>query len=203
MGRVWQKAVEGATPWTRDNIGVAGIMAVAPPIAIYVLDRNQVMDWRVVRITAFLYLAAFGLYCLYRLIRGVFEVWTEDREIAVAEAALLWTFEAQALELLPQLEQVWHHWHNAGDVLLHPLNVNTATSSASVDLQMELRDFKLTYGNHLQRLALDVPRFTSKALIGSYPSNREYSEVLSDLREHARSLGATAQSVYDTRTRLR
>jgi hypothetical protein len=44
MGRIWQKAVDGAAPWARDNIGVAGVMAIAPAVAMYFYDRGQAVD---------------------------------------------------------------------------------------------------------------------------------------------------------------
>jgi hypothetical protein len=151
----------------------------------------------------------------YAILLGVFLLWhgvgawqdlrREDaakvqgmREYATAQSALLWTFEAQARELLLSLEELWHHWHNAGEILLHPLNVNVPKGPDGSGVQLELRDFKVTYGKHLQRLSLDVPRFTSNSLIGGYPSDREYCVVLQELREHASSLDETAQRIYDT-----
>jgi hypothetical protein len=151
------------------------------------------------------YLILAGLLVLSCAIKTWWELRQEDsakareaREYSKAQAALLWTFEAQAAELLLALERAWHHWHNAGEVLLHPLDENTAKSSESVDLQLELRDFKLTYGKHLQRIALDVSAFTSRALVEGYPSSREYIEVLYDLREHREKLDSTALELYQS-----
>ena len=151
------------------------------------------------------YLILAALLILWCAIKTWWELRQEDsakaretREYAKAQAALLWTFEAQATELLLALERLWHHWHNAGEVLLHPLDVNEAKSSEAGDLQLELRDFKLTYGKHLQRIALDVPAFTSRALVEGYPSSREYIEVLYDLREHQEKLNSTALELYQS-----
>jgi len=151
------------------------------------------------------YLILTALLILWCAIKAWWELRQEDsakaretRDYAKAQAALLWTFEAQATELLLALERLWHHWHNAGEVLLHPLDVNTAKSSEAGDLQLELRDFKLTYGKHLQRIALDVPAFTSRALVEGYPSSREYIEVLYELREHRERLGSTALELYQS-----
>ncbi len=203
MGRVWRKAVDGSAPWARDNIAWSCVMAISPAVAVAILSRAGRADFGVVWLTLWLYAGAFVFYCGYRLTRAAFGVRKEDREDALAQAALLWTFEAQARELLLQLEQVWHHWHNAGDSLLRPLDTNDAKSADSLRLQMELRDFKVTYGKHLQRLALDVPTFTSKSLAGDYPSSREYIEVLHDLREHASTLDEAAQKLYATGKPLR
>jgi hypothetical protein len=148
-------------------------------------------------------LILLGLYLFRHGVGAWIDLKKEDavevqslREYATAQAALLWTFEAQARELLLALERTWHHWHNAGEVLLRPLDVNEAKGKNATDLQLELRDFKLTYGRHLQRLALDVKAFTSKALVENYPSSREYIEVLYDLREHREKLDETALELY-------
>jgi hypothetical protein len=37
------------------------------------------------------------------------------------EAALFWHYSARSKNLARWLETIWHHWHNAGDVLEHPL----------------------------------------------------------------------------------
>jgi hypothetical protein len=206
MGRIWRKAVDGATPWARDNIAFAGIMAVAPAIAIVFYDRGNAIDWRVVRLTLYLYLFAFVLYCVYRTIRAVFGVRGEDRDYAqrlmahaTGEAALMFNFEAQATELILRLEDLWHHWNNAGEVLLHPLADNPLKNMSNYNsIELELRDFKLLYGKHIQRVGLDVPKFTSATLVGGYHSNREYTVILRDLREHARALGEIAQDLHET-----
>jgi hypothetical protein len=191
--------VHGSAPWARDNIFFAGVMAIAPALAMYLRDRNQTFDWGTVRMTLWLYLLAFVAYCLYLLIRAAFGVRAEDREMAVSESRLLFTFEAQAVELVGQLEAVCFHWNNAGEKLLRPLDTNDANSPNSHELQMELRDFKNTYGKHLQRIGMDVPRFHSKASVSGYPSEREYPEVLADLKDHAQLLGDIAEEVYRTR----
>lgn len=197
--------MRGAAPWARDNIVFAGIMAIAPAVALFTYDRGAVIDWRVMRLTLYLYLAAFLLYCIYRMIAAYLAVKHDDRDHAIdlrayatGQAALMFTFEAQASELLIHLEELWQHWNNAGEVLLYPLSDNPLMNLdhyGSIDL--ELRDFKLTYGKHLQRVGLDIPKFTSTALVGGYPSNREYAVVLGDLREHAQALGDIAKDVYE------
>ena len=151
------------------------------------------------------YLILLTLFIVRHCIGAWWEIRQEDREhlqrlreYAKAQAALLWTFEAQARDLLPHLEEVHNHWSNAGVALLQPLDSHNPTSGVPFDIQMELRDFKNTYGNHLQRLAADVPEFNSKALTAGYPSSRGYIEVLYDLREHTRTLDETAQRLYTT-----
>jgi hypothetical protein len=183
--------------------GVLAVLILAFQLYLGVIpkDVRSKAWWSI----AWPYLILLVFFLAWHCIRAWWEIRQEDkeyihrlREHATAQAALLWTFEAQARELLPQLEEVWHHWNNAGDALLRPLDTNDAKSADSLNLQIELRDFKLTYGKHLQRLALDVPDFSSKALTEGYPSSREYIEVLYDLREHARTLNETAQKLYTT-----
>lgn len=99
------------------------------------------------------------------------------------------------------LETLWHHWHNAGEVLLHPLDLNhpkTLGDASTIEIITELRDFKVAYGGHLNRLGADVPAFKSKTIAGGYPSSREYITVLYDLREHAANLDDTAQQLWAT-----
>lgn len=152
------------------------------------------------------YLIIVALLVIWCAIKTWWELRGEDREhaqdlraYASGQAAMMFLFEAQATELLSQLDDLWHHWNNAGESLIHPLNINPIKNLdhyGSIDL--ELRDFKLAYGKHLQRIGLDVPKFKSAAMVGGYPSDREYAVVLRDLREHTQALGEIAKDLYET-----
>ena len=210
MGRVWRKAVDGATPWARDNIAWSCVMAASPAVGFAMLYREGHTDLRLVWLTFGMYGLALIFYCAYRLIRAIFGVRREDEEYAqrlmahaTAQSALLCTFEAGATELLIRLEELWQHWNNAGEVLLYPLGDNPLKNLDHYNsIDLELRDFKLLYGTHIQRVALDIPKFRSAAVIGGYRSNREYAVVLRDLKEHAQGLGDIAKDLYETEVPL-
>jgi hypothetical protein len=198
MGRVVSKLRARLLHTLRGQVvgGLLAVLILAFQLYLGVIPRDvRAHAWWSI---AWPYLILSVLFILWHSGWAWYEAKRDDREYAMGQAALLWTFEAQAKELLIFLEKVWHHWHNAGEVLLHPLDVNDAKSTEAINLQIELRDFKLTYGKHLQRVSLDIPAFTSKSLTGGYPSSREYIEVLYDLREHTSKLGETAQRLYDT-----
>jgi len=181
-------------------------MAASPAVAFAILYREGHADLRLVWITVGMYGVALVFYCAYRLIRAIWDVRGEDRgraqslmAHATAQSALLCTFEAEATELISRLEELWQHWNNAGEILLYPLGDNPLKNLdhyGSIDL--ELRDFRLLYGKHLQRIGLDVPKFKSAAVVGGYPSDREYAVVLRELKEHAQGLGDIAKDLYET-----
>lgn len=170
-------------------------MAASPAVFFAILYSEGRADLRLVWLTLAIYGLALVFYCVYRLICGVFGVWREDREFAVAHAALLFTFEADANGLIELLEQVWLHWNEAGEVLLRPLEENHPKNNDTNGIQMELRDFKVSYMNHMERVRLDAPDFASTALAEGYPSSREYFIVLRDLKNHAANLGRIADSI--------
>jgi hypothetical protein len=68
-GRFFARLAKDATPWARDNIGFAGLMVIAPLVAVYIQDHNHVIDWEIVRTTAWTYLGAFVIYMAYHIIR--------------------------------------------------------------------------------------------------------------------------------------
>ena len=201
MERFLPRLLRNSIPWARDNILIAGLMSIGPAIALFVYDRGHAFDWKLWWTTLWVYLAALGVYAIICVARTFFGIRAEDREYAKAQAARLWTFSAQASDLILRLETVWHHWNNADEVLLYPLDLNHPKAIgdvSAIDLITELRDLKVAYGEHLSRLGADVPAFRSKAIAGSYPSSREYITVLYDLREHAANLDQTAQRLWDS-----
>jgi hypothetical protein len=207
MGRFLRKFVEKSKSFIINRILLGCVMTIAPGIALYVVDRSFHLNWNLIRTTGWVYLALLVLYCIINIIRTWFELRTEDRkerqrirESAVIQAGLLCMFSAQASDLANLLEEVWNHWHNAGEVLLYPLDINLPKTldDTTDEIQRELRDFKVAYREHVLRVRADVPAFTSKTMTAFFPSNREYVIALRNLREHAASLESMAQILFDT-----
>jgi hypothetical protein len=86
---------------------------------------------------------------------------TEKDKIAGGQAALLWHFAAEAGALVVLLDSTWHHWNNAGEALIYPLDVNHPKDFGADSLIRELRDFKILYEDHLAYLHSEVPAFSS------------------------------------------
>jgi hypothetical protein len=125
----------------------------------------------------------------------------ERDKFAGGQAALLWHFAAKAGALVVLLDSTWHHWNNAGEALIHPLDVNHPKdfgSESAISLIRELRDFKILYEDHLACLHSEVPAFSSVTTSFGYPSKQEYSLVMSALRDHAESLKNAGQQVWDS-----
>jgi hypothetical protein len=88
---------------------------------------------------------------------------------------------------------VWHHWNNAGERLVHPLDARLdKLAHYSTDQAMKLlderRDFMLLYCHHLNVLKSEFPEFTSPAIEAGYPTDCEYQEVLLRLGQHIEGL---------------
>ena len=194
-------------PFTLNRILLGCAMTLAPPLLLFWIDHTFHVNWELIRATGWVYLFLFVLYLIFKAIQTRREIHAENlaerqkvREFAVVQATYLWKFQEEALELIFKLESVWHHWHNAGDVLLRPLDINLPKilDSTMNAIQGELREFKRNYGEHLFKVQRDFPSIQSATLTGSYPSDREYVIVLYDLREHAAILGSTAQRLFDS-----
>ncbi len=72
-----------ATPWARDNIGFAGVMALSPLAAVWIRDPHHSIDWAVVRTTLWLYLAASLIYLAYYCARTAWRLdaaWSVELE---------------------------------------------------------------------------------------------------------------------------
>jgi hypothetical protein len=206
MGRFLRAFVKNALPFTLNRILLGCALTITPPIALSLVDRTFHPNRGVLYATGAVYLILFALYFISKAIQTRREIQAEDRaekrkirDLAVVQATYFWKFQEEALNLVFKLERVSHLWHNAGDALVYPLDINLPKilNNTTDEIQRELRDFKIAYGEHLLRLG-DFPSFQSDALIGNYPSNREYIVVLYDLREHAATLGRTAQSLFDS-----
>jgi len=115
---------------------------------------------------------------------------------AGGQAALLFCFAGWADDLAKILEQVWHHWNNAGEKFVCPfgkLDVQ-GRSAQTIELLDERKDFVVLYSYHVGRLKFEVPDFSSP-LLRSDQSDREYAMVLAALREHAALLRKAASNV--------
>jgi hypothetical protein len=110
-------------------------------------------------------------------------------------AALFRHYSACSSVLARRLEELWHHWNNAREVLLYPLGDNPLKNPdhyGSIDL--ELRDFRLIYGEHLSWLAWEIPEFSTT--LPPLGSDREYRGLLEDLKTHAGALDEAAKLIY-------
>ena len=71
-------------------------------------------------------------------------------KLAGAKGFLLSHLEARAIELQQELESLWHHWNNAGEKLIHPLDarldkVKEISNDGSFKLLNERREFMVLY----------------------------------------------------------
>jgi len=210
MGKFLRKFGKNVLPFTLNRILLGCAMTIAPPLLLFGIDRTFNVNWGLLRATGWVYLCLLVLYFSFKAIQTKLEIRAEDksaeserrqilRETAIFQAGLLSMFSAQASYLANLLEAVWHHWHNAGEVLLYPLDINLPKNIEDTNLlTLELRDFKIAYREHVIRVRVDVPAFTSDTMTAFSPSNREYVVVLRDLKEHSASLMRTAQSLIDS-----
>lgn len=97
-GRFFQKFWEGFAEWPRDNFLVAGIAAIAPPLALYLRHPDKVPDWELIKATFLIYLALLGLYTILHF---VLVPWKIDREQSLA----LTNLETENTELLQQRKE--------------------------------------------------------------------------------------------------
>lgn len=84
-GRFFQKFWEGFAEWPRDNFLVAGIAAIAPPLALYLRHPDKVPDWELIKASFLIYLALLGLYTILHF---VLVPWKIDREQSLAISTL-------------------------------------------------------------------------------------------------------------------
>jgi hypothetical protein len=124
----------------------------------------------------------------------------DDAKRSGAQAGMLWMLAASAKDLIQMLEQTWHHWNNAGERLIHPLDARLDKLDFSKDgaasLANERRDFMVLYSAHLTRLQADLRGFSSDVTKNGYPNSREYVQVLNDLRAHAQKLDEEADRIW-------
>ncbi len=119
-----------------------------------------------------------------------------------AQAALYDYMSCRAGELIRDLNMLWHHWDNAGEKLIHPLD-GTIDKFKNVmadnfhTLINERRDFMVLYGHHLMQMESSFPDFTSQTMAGGFPSGREYRIVYSDLVEHEKELARLTRKTWE------
>jgi len=124
-----------------------------------------------------------------------------DIEQRAGHTALLLYFLARATDLLRDLEALWHQWDDAGEKLIHPLDGRIdQLKGDNWDLVSKKRDFMVLYSHHLMTLKVEFPNFSSAAISGGYPSQREYSQVRYDLIQHMEELKVTADNAWNTST---
>jgi hypothetical protein len=132
-------------------------------------------------------------------IESLMEGWS-DAKRAGTQAGILWRFGADARSLVDALERTWQHWNDAGEHLVHPLDVRIDrpdhSNKAFDDLVTERRDFMVLYAYHLSHLRAEFPGFSSDIAQGEYPSDREYIEILRGLRLHVEVLEGTAENIW-------
>ena len=121
---------------------------------------------------------------------------------AGGQAGICWIHSAGARDLEQMIEQAWHHWNDAGERLVHPLDaridkLKDYLADYSDKLLTERRDFMVLYANHLSRVKVDLPGFSSRLMEMGYPSNKEYFEVFTCIREHAKKLEDTGNKIWE------
>ncbi len=123
-------------------------------------------------------------------------------KFAGGQAALLNFFQTCATDLIRRLEDMWHHWNIAGEVLIHPVDARPPiqwknwSNDKSPQLLNERRDFMVLYCHHLHWLSLELPNFQSATTANGYPSDKEYPVVLANLKDHAEALNKLCDEVW-------
>jgi hypothetical protein len=125
-----------------------------------------------------------------------------DVKLQGARAILLSVMATEATYLMELLEEVWHHWDNLGEKLVHPLDaridkMKDYSSDGVMKLVYEHRDFLVLYAHHLRTLATELPKFASPVVVTGYPSDCEYHRVLANLRVHIENLKTESQTAWD------
>jgi hypothetical protein len=92
-GRFFKKFWEDFVDWPRDNIVVAGIAAIAPPLVLYLRNTHLSPDWELLKTTLWVYLALLSAYTILQLIRIP---WKIDRE----QSQAISTLQGENTELL-------------------------------------------------------------------------------------------------------
>jgi hypothetical protein len=124
----------------------------------------------------------------------------QDAKRAGNQAALLWHYAACAKSLEQRLVEVWHHFIDAGESLVHPIGGKVEWKNWSMEkmkLADERRDFMVLYMTHLEYLKEELPGFSSGTTEIGYPSDTEYVDVLRTLRDHIQKLEEYAQRIWD------
>src|SRR5271168_17038 len=88
-----------ATPWARDNMILAGTMAVIPGFAVYWVDRSHSVDWPVIKTTLWLYGGALLIYLGIHMVRTPWKL--NRRHIAEIQEA-----KDRETVLLKQIEEL-------------------------------------------------------------------------------------------------
>jgi hypothetical protein len=112
------------------------------------------------------------------------------------EAALFWHYSACSHKPARQLEEIWQHWYEAGEVLSRPLDRNLPMKSQFGGPSRELDIFTIIYGEHLYWLEWEIPEFSTT--LPPLGSGEEYLTLLNDLKTHARLLDEAAKQICES-----
>jgi len=155
---------------------------------------------------SFVAIAGLNAYCIYQnlhdahrceALESQIKAHRKETQFVGGEAAMLSFFEARANELTARLEEMWHHYNAAGETLIYPVGGDKdLANDAAGRLINERRDFMVLYTHHLHWLSLELPKFESTTTINGYPSDKEYAEVLRNLKGHAESLGKLCDGAW-------
>jgi hypothetical protein len=136
---------------------------------------------------------------------GKSEETTEIIEDIMRQGAIAATYEymsGRAYDLHHMLEDLWHRWNNAGEKLIHPLDIridklSNFTTEHARDLMDAKRDFMVLYSHHLSMMKMMCPDFTSQTITIGYPSDIEYVQVRACLSDHSKELGKLANKTWE------
>jgi len=157
---------------------------------------------------ALLFFASIGLWWSNRQEKDVESVVDttkalEEVMLQGGQSALYDYMWCRAIDLIRDLEALWHNWNNAGERLIHPLDAtldkvaNWTSTNDAMALMDKRRDFMVLYSHHLMIVKLSFPDIVSKTIKGGFPSDREYFEVRSDLEIHAEELKWMAKKTWE------
>jgi len=125
-----------------------------------------------------------------------------DVKVRGSQCRMFYFFEARALELEAHVVQLWHHWNNEGEKLIHPLdaridNFQTHSIEVRMKLMTEQTEFLVLYSHHINILKVEFPEFTSPVIATGFPSDREYHQVVANLRTRAEMLKEEAEKAWN------
>lgn len=120
----------------------------------------------------------------------LFWISSRRQEKAIKEYVLTLHYVTYADWLVTELQDLWYHWHNAGECLVWPIGaaneIKTDDPDSREKLYEELKKFQVRFFDHLRWIELELPEFRSRILSQGYEA--EYQDVLTDLQDHLKAL---------------
>jgi hypothetical protein len=98
--RVLTRIGRDAYEWARDNVLVAGCIAVIPPIAAYLQDSSHGLDWSVLRTTIWLYGGVLLVYVGYHAIRAPWKLNQEPPPPALSPKEIIHRLSVDLLDFI-------------------------------------------------------------------------------------------------------